>query len=850
MTFSKTAFLFSVLLFTALLPPKISANNVEAEESAIFLAEYVQDMEQQVGMFTTYQDPETGSLYMAVQEAQLNEEFLYFSVVHNGLIEADILRGYPLAEDVMEMRRYFNRIEFVEKNTHYLVDPDSPLANSSSANISEAVKASVEIVAFSEDSTSFLINVDNLFLNEALSQVSLNLDPERPPHEQFNIGNLAADRSKYVHVGVYPENVNIRTDYVFENPKPFHSGSEAQASARATTITLEHSFVKMPDNDFVPRLDDHRVGYFVSRKTDLNSFEFSPYKDVIARWHLVKKDPEAALSEPVEPIVWWIENTTPLEYRDIMKRGVLAWNSAFEKAGFKNAIVVKIQPDDATWHPEDVRYNVIRWSNTPDAGFAFGPNHVNPRTGQILGGDVMFEHSFLTTYGFRGDVLSDPTAFTAAIEQSRQPQRQSHASNRHMHCSKGFEMQNMLNFAHVALQASNATVDAKRKIVEQMLMELMLHEVGHVLGLAHNMKASNLHTFEDVLNPEKTNGLIAASVMDYSALVIAKPGEVQGDFFSVRPGPYDDWAIQFGYDPNIEGEAREALLARSTEHELMFGNDADDMRAPGSGIDPRVNIWDMSSDALAFTQYQFELADEVALTLKEKLQEQGKSWAKLRSAMSSMITYKYAGAATAANFIGGVEVNRFIQGQKSEATPYKAVDKETQRKAMMVLEKHIFAPDAFQLPEDLIRHAAIQPRDFSHYGSTEDPKLHSLILRVQNEALSRLLNPVVLTRMTDSALYGNEYSLEQMLSDLTDAVFIADIKSKVNSQRRMLQNTFVENLLTIMSDAKYDAITKASAFSQLKRIEDMITSAKARNAETRAHRQYLAYLIQSSLDNN
>jgi hypothetical protein len=816
-----------------------------AEDEPETLEEMVEEMEHFPGIFDLYRDTKTGALHMAITESQIDKEFLYFATIKNGVLEAWSRRGSPIAQDVIEIRRYFDRVDFIKKNTNYVIDPNSPLANGGMANITDAVLVSADIVANSEDETSFLINADGLFQTEALARVTYGMNPEQPPHKQFNIGKLSADKVKYTHIGVYPENLNVLADFVYENARPHVSGSPRLADARATTISVQHSFVKMPENNFVPRLDDHRVGYFRAQATDLNSYELTPYRDYINRFHLVKKDPDAALSEPVEPIVWWIENTTPLEYRERLKEGVLAWNSSFEKAGFKNAIVVKMQPDDVDWNAEDIRYNVIRFSNTPNAGSAFGPNYVNPRTGQILGGDVMFEHSFLSSYGFRGDVLANPDEFLSSFLETDKDGHDSHGAL--LRCSKGYHIREMANFGYIALSAMNASFSEKRKIIEQMLMELMLHEVGHVIGLSHNMKASNFRSMEDVFNDEVTQGITTASIMDYTALVISKPGEKQGDYFATKPGPYDDWAIQFGYDPTLEGDARKAHLARSTEAALMFGNDADDMRSPGRGIDPRVNIWDMSSNSIDFAQYQFELVNEVTPLIKEKLAENGETWAKLRAATRTMITYKAGATAAVSSYIGGIEVTRFDQGQVSDVSPYQPVSKDKQKQAMSVLSEFIFAPNAFSLPSELIQHSLMQRRGFMHWGNTEDPKLHQLVLGVQKVALARLLNPRVMLRISDSTLYGNAYTVEQMTSDLTDAIFKADIKSSINSHRRLLQNEYVAQLLAVLDGESHDPISKAAVFTQLLKIQDWVSSGRVKDAASKSHRTYLEYLIADGL---
>ena len=818
----------------------------EEDETPLTLEDYVDGMEAFDGLFTLYQDPETGSLSMAIHQSQLNTEFLYYAFIEDGVADAFNQRGMPVTEYVIEIKQYFDRIDFVKKNTSFYIDEKSTLSNGGYANISDSVLASIYVEATSESGEIVLINADELFQTEKLAQITFNLDPDSPAYTQFDIGQLNLDKSSYTHIGVYPDNMNIRSAYVYTNEKPYVYGSAALADARANTINVQHSFVKMPDNDFEPRFDDQRVGFFTKQVSDLTSFELNPYRDLITRWHLVKKYPDKPISEPVEPIVWWIENTVPYEYREIMKAGVLAWNSAFEKSGFKNALVVKIQPDDARWSADDIRYNVIRYSNSPGIGWAFGPSYINPRTGQILGGDVMFEQSFISGYGFRGDVLANPDAFFDHV--SLQDNRS--LSKHPKHCRKGYQMQEMFDFGRIALTATNASVSEKRKIIEQMLMELMLHEVGHVLGLMHNMKASNLHSLKDALNPAVTKGITTSSVMDYTALLIAKPGELQGDFFTTAPGPYDDWAIQFGYDPNLVGDKRKQHLARSTERALMFGNDADDMRSPGIGIDPLVNIWDMTSDNIAYARYQMELANEIIPLLRNRIGKEGESWLKLRLAVERAIFHKARNASVVASYIGGIEVNRYNQGQSSNLAPYTPIDLKTQQRAMAVLAEHIFAPAAFSIPDDILQHIAIQRRGFDHYGTTEDPKLIEMIGGIQVETLERVMHPVVLARLTDTQMYGNKYSVNQMMTELTAAIFKQDIKNLVNPIRMNLQIAYTDMLIGSFKNTDYDNISKAVMFSQLKSIERIVEKGKTNDEATSPHREYLAYLITSSLDDD
>jgi hypothetical protein len=234
-----------------------------------------------------------------------------------------------------------------------------------------------------------------------------------------------------------------------------------------------------------------------------------------------------------------------------------------------------------------------------------------------------------------------------------------------------------------------------------------------------------------------------------------------------------------------------------------------------------------------------------------KMSEQGETWAKMRAASAAMISYKFGGTATIANYIGGVKVNRAVQGQLGGNAPYTPVDLDTQKRAMAVLRERILAPNAFDLPADLIAHSGMQRRGFEHYGSTEDPKIHTAILTVQQEVLNRLLNPTVMTRLSDSELYGNLYSVNDMMSELTNAVFEDDLKKDVNSKRQNLQIEYINRLTGLLNKGDaYDYRSKAATFNELTTILEWMKKHKRGNKATRAHRAYAKHLIEEAFDNS
>ena len=813
------------------------------------IASMVKKSEKIPGLFTLYRDSTTGSAHMLLTADQLDKEYIHFTYIENGILEVGRFKGAYGGNKIFKFRKYYDKIEIIQENTNYYFDPNNALSKAANANINTPVLASMKIKAESKEKDSILLAVDGVFLSEALQQIKFVSPPGTGgPRNPYRIGNFNKERTKYVAINNYPANTDIIVDYVFTNNYPTNFGMGTATDARSTTIRMQHSLIEVPENDFEPLFEDPRVGFFTHEVTDQTSKSATPYRDLVNRWHLKKKNPEAELSEPVEPIVWWIENTTPKAYRAAIKQGVENWNIAFEQAGFKNAIVVKQQPDDADWDAGDIRYNVLRWTSSPLPPFGgYGPSFVNPRTGQILGADVMLEEIFMTNR-VRSDELF--TEGASLEELMFHEDHQDHAAFDPHHCVAGEFLQHQMLMGKIAGDVMELPTVEMERLVEEGLMWLLLHEVGHTLGLNHNMKSSNLWSPEEINNMEVTakEGMIG-SVMDYPAINYSNDPEKQGNFSSIVPGPYDRWAIQFAYGDFDSEEEREELLAQSSKPELMFGNDADDMRAPGRGIDPRVMIGDMSSDGVGYAVERIQLVNEVLPKLKDKYAEEGNTYQEVRNGYNILMGTYSTMLRVISRYIGGVYVDRSVVGQEGATKPLLPVSESRQKEAMRALSTYAFAPNAYQAPTDLYNYLQVQRRGFNNFGRNEDPRLHSVPLSGQRGVLAHLLHPQVLRRITNTQLYGNTYSAAEVLSDLTDAIFSADMNSNVNTVRQNLQLTYVDGLLTIVSGkSSHDKIAQSAALSELLDIYKDTRKNKSGDLSSQAHKKHISFKIEQTLD--
>ncbi len=798
------------------------------------------------GLFTLYQDSTYGSLDMEIPVSGIDSEFIHFYYIENSVLEARSFRGAYRGSRIVRIEKYFDKIRFVRVNTSSYFDENAAISNASEANMSNSVLYSTKIKAGSEEEGAYLISVDDLFLTDALGFIKLP-SPAKPNPAAFNPGSLSKNKTTFDDIRNYPANMDILINYVYENKNPKNFGSRAVADARNITITAQHSFVAVPDNDFEPRYDDPRIGYFTWQVNDMTSKSSTPFRDPINRWHLKKKDPSAALSEPVEPITWWIENTTPREIRPTIRRAALQWNLAFEKAGFKNALVVNEQPDDADWDAGDIRYNVLRWTSSPTPPFGgYGPSFTDPRTGQVLGADVMLEYSVIGNMN-RGERIFDKTGLTFGEVNEYLSQLPEHEH----YCSVGEFAQLNHGFGMVANDVFEVDEAERGKMLEEFIYFLILHEIGHTLGLNHNMKSSQLHPITDINNEDVTGAKgLTGSVMDYPSINYASDRDNQGQYWTKRPGPYDDWAIEYGYKPDASKEELNAILDRSTQPELVFGNDADDMRSPGKAIDPRVNVGDMTKNSIDYAIERIKLTNSVLDELLDKHKKSSDgSYDELQLSYIIVTGQQFQSINTISRFIGGVYLDRAFVGQEGATQPFLPVELEKQKKAMNALSSYLFAPNAFKVNSDLFAHLQQQRRGFTHFSNPEDPRLHNRYLNMHKIVLSHLLHKNVLNRIMDSELYGNGYSLTSMMTDLNNAIFSADANRSVNYFRQNLQIEYTNRLIDIIGKNKeqYLHAVRSMALYNLKAIRT-IASKNVGNTSTRAHRQHLALLIDEALD--
>jgi len=387
---------------------------------------------------------------------------------------------------------------------------------------------------------------------------------------------------------------------------------------------------------------------------------------------------------------------------------------------------------------------------------------------------------------------------------------------------------------------------------KEFFTELILHEMGHTMGLMHNMKASQMLSPSELKDQSITSELgVIGSVMDYSATNLSIDPNRRGNYYTARPGPYDKWAIEYGYtqcSSSEEASVLSKIAQRSNDPHLIFGNDAD-IAGFGSGIDPRVQVWDMSNDMVTYGEERMKIVDNLMGRLKDKYVKPGQSYADLTAHYFFLAFQRFRMANALSRYIGGIYVDRSYPEQKSGNKPFTPVPVAYQKKALGVINKYMFSPQAFSADAYLFPWLQNQRRGFNFGGTTEDPKPQNLALAMQGSLLSFMTYPVTLQRINASSLYGNTYSVADLFSDLNAGIFSEDLKSNVNLYRQNLQTEYVKKLITILNAPVigYDNPSRAAAYNSLKKLKTLLAGAISTNEQTKAHRATLNFMIDKAL---
>jgi hypothetical protein len=774
-------------------------------------------------------------LYAEIRPDQFDKPFLLPIAIARGLG----MGGHTLNFDeqwVVMFKRVGDRVQLIRRNVHFTAKPGSPAAKAVETTYTDSVLLAMRIQSINPIRQSVLVNLNDVFMQD---------------FADLGLGMFDTTRSTWTKIKAFPRNIELEVTATFAARGGRRFGDDSVIDPRGTTVVIHYSLCQLPEPGYQPRLADDRVGYFLSVVKDFSSdSQDTSFLRYINRWRLERAEPldpkhPEKLSAPKKKIVFWIEKSVPDEYRAAVREGILEWNKAFEKVGFRDAIEVR-QQENEDFDPEDVNYNTFRWITT-DRGFAMGPSRANPMTGELIDADIIFDASMVRYW--RSEVslyggASEPASLIQASklgyglnlampggsgEDAKDGWRDMAQSDvaslqqrllaaRHGLCQCGQQMKYEMGLAAMAL-AARGTLKPGDKVpeefIQQAVKEVVMHEVGHTLGLRHNFKGSSMLKNDQLndLNITRKQGL-TGSVMDYTATNIAPKGVKQGDYFTTTIGPYDYWAIEYAYRPltgGTEGEYEklQEIAKKCAERGLDYATDEDLY----SGSDPLVNAWDLGSDPMRFAQDRILLAEELLKNLSDKAVDNGEGYQRTRQAFGILLGQYGNGAHLVSNYIGGEHMHRDHRGDPGGRDPFVPVKGDKQREALKFLQDHILSDKSFQFSPQLLRRLAADR--WSHWGNDRavmqpvDYPVYDRVLNVQRVALGQLLDPAVLSRVQNNALKADKddkpLTVAEIFRGLTDGIWKMELAEKEGKKslassvvRRNLQREYVKELSAIV----------------------------------------------------
>ena len=754
-------------------------------------------------------------LLAELSPGDLDKDHIVLITIAKGIGQRPLLAGFSwgFGDDwVWQFRKVGERIQIVRRNVRFKAKAGSPTAEAVKLAYTDSVLFSLPIATRGAGG-SYIIDLTPVFFSDL------------PQIQQVLSGfTFSRARSTFLEPKGFKKNVEIQVAATYGSSG--RSYIESVADSRAATINLHYSISRLPKNDYKPRLADDRVGYFLTAIKDFSKMnETDQFVRYINRWDLRKSDSKADISPPKKPIKFWLEKTIPYKYRKPIRDGIEEWNLAFEKAGFYDAIDVDQQPDDATWEPGDINYNTFRWI-TSNAGFAMGPSRVNPLTGEILDADIIFDASFLQYWKREYEVYTPQgiEVLTGGPIEIETYEAQQHMLPTMSRCGHGGRcacnllggVSQQLAFGSAMATARKQSPEQLEKLTMQALKEVTMHEVGHTLGLRHNFKGSTYRSLEELHDSDKTEGALSSSVMDYLPVNISPAGVEQGDYYSTTIGPYDYWAIEYGYKP-LKDEKKDLakIASRSGEPDLAYGTDED---TRGIDPDPHCRRYDMSDDLVTYAKEQAKLVEEALPNLIDDMVEEGEGYANARRAFGLLISKQAVSMFDASRYVGGLHVSRSHKGDDNAADPFEVVEAEKQRETLVLLGDHVFCDKPFNIPTELYNKLA--PSKWSHWGagtpSRTDYSVHETILIWQQRILDRLLASLTLRRVHDNEIKTEEediFTAAELFESLTDMIYseLDSLEEKeysyakpfVSVYRRNLQRAYLEHLIEIAWGDRY-----------------------------------------------
>jgi hypothetical protein len=811
----------------------------EAEDPFRAFHDLVEEAEHVPGFMDLYRTED--KLYLAVPQDMLGEHFLMDYRIARGIGARGLFGGTTpqiFEMDIMALEQRGPKV-FLEKQPHrFGAASDERAARAVELTLGPSVVQSADVAAHRPDS-AVVLDVTGWFVGDFTGAAQAVGQAVSAPGERGS-ASFDGSRSYLEAVKGFDDNISVRSRLTFRPGQPV--GLSSVPDGRFVSISMHYTMARLPERPMTPRWGDERVGNFWTVHKDFSQTDSTFFKRMVNRWRLERGERVGDRWRPVEPITFYVDHTVPDAYREWFKEGIENWNVAFEAAGWEGAIRALDLPEGAD--PDDLQYATLRWNTSDQPGYgAIGPSTVDPRTGEILDADILFEANMFM--GFRNEwrYLLNPATTAQAFERALGVGAFEVPENSLSVELPGFEAAMAGQGAVVAAAlVARRELDPGEPLPDEILREftvwVVMHEVGHSLGLQHNFRASastplnRLHDTAFTLE----NG-VYNSVMEYPTANL-NPDGANGQFYNTGAGSYDRWAISFAY---TDAQADADRIAREVADEAhMFGNES----GGPSALDPTINVYDLGADPLEWGMQRTGLLRELMDDLPSIALTDNTRYADLVSVFQGTVNEYAQAVAPAVKYLGGQYLNRDRVGDGR--MPFENVPRAEQEAALRFIVDAVFAPDALAVDAETLQQFGSDR--WTHWGNTStyqgrlDFGYHEQLVGFQSSVLNQLLNPWRLARIRDGETKygaGAVITIPELMGELTTAVW-SDLGGSISAVRRDLQRAHLDALSRIVVDpaARTPADARAVARWELTQLAERIASTRAAgsgDAYTQAH---------------